>query len=93
MATYEFFVSCLNTAKEKFEELVKTPRARGSNLQDEVMELKEKVRVAKDYDEITVEEAIYLTNEFNKIDFTKLSQARAAIKEREKYNVGFKFNR
>lgn len=93
MSTYEFFTSCLNTAKEKFEELVKTPRARGGSLDDEIRELIDKVRIAKDYDEITEEQAIYLTNEFKKIDFTKLSQVRAANKEREKYNVGFRYYR
>lgn len=93
MATYEFFTSCLKVANDKFKELVETPRARGGNLQDEIRELKEKVRIAKDYDEITVEEATYLMKELDKIDFSKLSQVRAAIKEREKYNVGFKFNR
>jgi len=92
MATYEFFTSCLNTAKEKFKELVDTPRARGGNLADEIKELLEKIRIAYSYDEITEEQAIYLTNEFKKIDFNKLAQTRAANKEREKYNVGHKFN-
>ena len=92
MATYEFFTSCLNTAKSKFNELANTPRARGGNLQDEIKELLDKVRTAYNYDEITEEQAIYLTNEFKKIDFSKLSQVRAANKEREKYNVGNKFS-
>ena len=93
MATYEFFTSCLSTAQAEFDRLVKTPRARGNNLDDEIKELLEKVRIARDYDEISNEQAVYLTNEFKKIDFTKLAQARAANKEREKYNVGHKFNR
>lgn len=90
MATYEFFTSCLEIAKQKFKELVNTPRARGNNLQDEVNELIDKVRIAYSYDEITEEQAVYLTNEFKKIDFNKLAVARAANKEREKYNVGNK---
>jgi hypothetical protein len=87
MATYEFFTSCLSTAQEKFKELVNTPRARGDNLADEVKEILEQIRTAKNYDEITVEQADYLTNEFKSIDFTKLSQVRAANKERGNYNV------
>lgn len=93
MATYEFFTSCLKTANNKFDELVETPRARGGNLADEIKEIKEKIRIAYEYDEITKEQATYLTKEFDKIDFTKLSQVRAMNKEREKYNVGFRFNR
>lgn len=93
MAMYNFFASCLKTAQDKYKELVDTPRARGSHLADEVKELIEKVRIAQTYDEITKEQAIYLTNEFKKIDFTSLAKERAARKEREKYNVGFRFNR
>ena len=93
MSHYEFFKSCLSTAQARFTELVDTPRARGGNLADEVKEILEKIRIAQMYDEITEEEAVYLTKEFKKIDFSKLAQTRAANKEREKYNVGFKFNR
>ncbi len=90
MSHYEFFNSCLKTANDKFDELVKTPRARGGNLADEIKELIEKVRVACEYGEISKEEAIYLTKEFKKIDFTKLPEVRAANKERERYNVKFR---
>lgn len=93
MSYYEFFKSCLSAAQGKYKELINTPRARGGNLADEVREILEKIRVSRTYDELTEEEATYLTNEFKKIDFDKLAQARAANKEREKYNVGFKFNR
>jgi len=93
MAFYEFFASCLVTAQKKFDELVETPRARGGNLDQEIKELIEKVRIARQYDEISEEQAAYLTKEFKKIDFTRLAQVRAANKEREKYNVGFRNHR
>lgn len=93
MAMYEFFESCLNTAKDKFEQLVKIPRARGGSFNDEIKELISKVETARDYGELTEEQSKYLIKEFNKIDFTKLSEARAANKERESYNVKFRYYR
>ena len=88
---YEFFTSCLRAAKEKHKELLETPRARGGQYQDEIKELLEKVRIACDCDEISNNEAKYLIEEFKKIRFDNLPQERAAIKERERYNVGNKF--
>ncbi len=93
MATYEFFTSCLKTSKEKYDELLKKPRARGGALADEIKELIDKVQIAVQYDEISVEQAKYLLEEFKKIDFSNIAKVRAANKEREKYNVGFRFNR
>ena len=93
MSCYEFFTSCLKTAQAKYDELIKTPRARGGNLQNEVKEIKEQIRKAEWCEEITKEEAKYLTREFDKINFDNLSKDRAAIKERENCNVGFRFNR
>lgn len=92
MATYEFFTSCLKVANEKFDELINTPRARAGSLIDEIKELKEKVRIAREYDEITDEQYAYLTKEFNKVDFTRLAEIRAANKEREVYNGRFRIN-
>lgn len=88
MSNYEFFTSCLKTAQDKYKELLKTPRARGGNLQDEIKEIKEKIRRAVWYEELTEDESKELIDKFDKIDFNNLSKDRAAIKEREKYNVG-----
>ena len=90
MATYEFFTNCLNVAHARFDELVKKTRARGGNLDNEIKEILKMIETARDYDEISIEQAIYLINEFKKIDFTKLSKEREAIKEREVRNVGFR---
>ena len=53
----------------------------------------DKVHVALNCEEISAEQAQYLLNEFKKIDFSNLAEARRANKEREKYNVGFRINR
>ena len=92
MSYYEFFVSCLRTTKEKYQELVNTPRARGGNLSNELKEIKEQIKKAEWCEDITAEQARFLTSEFNKIDFDNLSKARAANKEREKYDVGHRIN-
>lgn len=93
MATYEFFTSCLNIAKDKYKKLLSTPRARAGSLSGEIKELMGKVNVALNYEEISVEQAQFLLNEFKKIDFSNLAEIRRANKEREKYNVGFRINR
>ena len=93
MSQYEFFTSCLKTAQDKYKELIDTPRARAGNLVDELKDIKQQIKVAAEYDEITAEQAIYLTKEFEKIDFSNLAKDRSATKEREKYNVGFRINR
>mgnify|MGYP004466602293 CR=1 FL=1 len=93
MATYEFFTSCLNVAKDKYNQLLNTPRARAGSLSGEIKELMNKVNVALNYEEISVEQAQFLLNEFKKIDFSNLAETRRANKEREKYNVGFRINR
>lgn len=93
MATYEFFTSCLKTSQDKYRELLNKPRARGGRFVDEIKELMDKVQIAVQYDEISVEQAKYLLGEFNKINFANIAKDRNANKEREKYNVGFKFNR
>ncbi len=92
MSTYEFFTSCLEHSLRKYQELVNTPRARAGRLIDEKKELVNKVQTALDYGEITEEQAKYLSEKFKKIDFSNLARVRAANKEREKYNVGFKFS-
>lgn len=92
MSQYEFFTSCLKTAQDKYTELVNTPRARAGNLIDELKDIARQIEVAANFDEITPEQAIFLKKEFGKIDFSNLARDRAATKEREKLNVGFRFN-
>lgn len=92
MSTFEFFTSCLNTTKNKYNQLLNTPRARAGSLSDEIKELISKVNTALNYEEISVEQAKYLLDEFKKIDFSNLAKVRSANKEREKYNVGFRIN-
>lgn len=93
MSTYEFFTSCLKVSKDKYNQLLNTPRARAGSLSGEIKELMDKVHVALNYEEISAEQAQYLLNEFKKIDFSNLAEERRANKEREKYNVGFRINR
>lgn len=93
MTTYGFFTSCLKVAKNKYNQLLNTPRARAGSLSEEIKELINKVNMALNYEEISVEQAQFLLNEFKKINFSNLAETRRANKEREKYNVGFRINR
>lgn len=93
MATYEFFTSCLKTTQDKYKELLNKPRARAGKLNDEIKEITNNIQKALEYDEISIEQAMNLLSEFRKINFDNLAKDRAANKEREKYNVGFRINR
>lgn len=92
MATYEFFTSCLKTTQDKYRELLNKPRARAGKLKDELKDIVDNIQTALKYDEINAEQARYLLGEFRKINFDNLARDRAANKEKEKYNVGHRFN-
>ena len=92
MSVYGFLESCLNTARTKYQEIVDTPRARGSYLTTEVKDLMCKVNTALSYGEITTEQAKYLLDGFKSIDFDNVAKARAAKKEGERNNVRNRFN-
>ena len=93
MSTYNFFQSCLATTKQKYLDLVNTPGARAGKLNNELKETLKMIETALAYDEITVDEANYFITEFKRFDFSNLTQARMANKEREKYNVGNRYYR
>lgn len=81
---YNFFKSCLRTAEEKYNEVLHTPRARASQLQEEVFEILRQIESALRDNELTPVEASELRNAFIRLDFVNISQARAAMKESEK---------
>ena len=78
MSTYEFFKSCLNTAKSTYNNILNTPKARGAHLQKEVCEILGQLETALKYGELTPVEVNELKNEFIKLDFANISSARAA---------------
>ena len=81
---YNFFKSCLRTAEEKYNEALYTPRARTSQLQEEVFEILKQIETALKDKELSPVEASELRNGFIRLDFANISAARAAMKESEK---------
>lgn len=76
MSIYGFFESCLETTRAKYKELCDKPKARAAQYDKQVKEILNQIHTAWKYNEITEKEAIYLTNEFRNIDFTKISEYR-----------------
>lgn len=76
MSMYGFFESCLKTTQMKYKELSNEPRARASQYDRQVKEILNQIHTAWKCEELTEKEAIYLTNEFKNIDFSKISQFR-----------------
>jgi hypothetical protein len=81
---YNFFKSCLRTAEEKYNEALHTPRARASQLQNEVFEILKQIEISLRDNELTPVEASQLRNAFIRLDFANISQARAALMKSEK---------
>lgn len=82
MSYYEFFKGCLRTTRQKFDKLLNTPRAKGTQYELEKQEIIGKILKCKEYEELTKEEAEQLLREFGSINFLGLSQARKEMKRK-----------
>ena len=80
MNHYGFFEGCLKATKQKFDELVNTPRARGTQYDVEKLEIINQILSSVDYNELNKEQADYLIKEFHKIQFNTLAIARRELK-------------
>ena len=76
MTMYGFFESCLRTTKEKYKELSNKSNVRAAQYNKQVKEILNQIHTAWKCEEISEKEAVYLTNEFKNIDFTKISEYR-----------------
>ena len=86
---YNFFLGCLNVAKKKHQDLINDLHScRRPTLRDEVVGILKQIDIALSYGELTAEEAKFLKDEFNKLDFMNISIARAAVRQSQKYMGG-----
>ena len=83
MTTLGFFQNCLGKAISEYKRLLNTPRSRGG-LQDEVKDIVSNINRAVKGGELTADEGKELIEQFKKIDFSGLAQARAELKRAEK---------
>lgn len=79
-----FFENCLRTAKNKYTQLLNTPRGRGANLNNEICEIIQRIEKSIKYGELEQIKGRELIKEFQKIDFSKLAEERAELKKQEK---------
>lgn len=79
-----FFKHCLETAKNKYDRLLNTPKSRGGKLNDEIKEIIVNIERSIRFGELAQETGKELIKEFESIDFSRLSVDRAEIKKREK---------
>lgn len=84
MNNYGFFEGCLKATKMKFQELLNTPRARGVQYETEKLEIVNQIINARDFGELTQEQANYLISEFGGINFGMISLARKELKRKKK---------
>lgn len=88
MTYYNFFEHCLNTTKNKYQELINDLHScRRPTLKQEVSEILKQIDTALLYGELTAAEAKYLKDEFNKLDFMNISAARMAARQSQKMRI------
>lgn len=80
---YGFFKHCLKATQDKLNELINTPRARGTRYIDELNDILRQLDIAYKDEQLTDEEYRELKQEFRKIDFLKIAEYRRIKKERE----------
>lgn len=82
MDNYGFFEGCLKATRQKFDELVNIPRARGTQYDVEKMEIIEQITKSVDYGDLSKKQADCLIKAFNEIQFSKLSSVRKELKRK-----------
>lgn len=88
---YNFLNNSVKNAEAAFDAAVNSKNTRSLTFQKERQDILNQIKMAYEYKEIDKQEFMDLSNRLAKVDFSKVPEARAKIKEAQKVQENLKY--